>query len=222
MFLERSQYESYSNHGINFVSEKGLQNVIAFQNNLDVLSLQNRMNVVGIIIDNIHEEYTKEEIDNIVNSHDIPIAVKTKDNVTYIFTENSVIPVYNADEYICNKIDGFGIEYPLEEVEPKIINLTPHLVNIVLENEETIKFSPVGNARCKQETKNIGLINGIPITSTSFGEVEGLPEEKEGIYYIVSRLVMSACGNRKDLLVPNDIVRDKEGKIIGCKSLANN
>ena len=62
----------------------------------------------------------------------------------------------------------------------------------------------------------------IPISSSSYGEVVDLPAPQVGVYYIVSRLVMSACPNRQDLLVPNDLVRDEAGRVIGCRSLANN
>lgn len=105
----------------------------------------------------------------------------------------------------------------------KIINLTPHTVNIVdAEGKEIIKFPSEGEARCTQAIIKVGEINGVPLTETSFGEVIGLPKEQEGVNYIVSRLVMQACKVRNDLLVPNELVRDQEGKIIGCKSLAKN
>ena len=105
----------------------------------------------------------------------------------------------------------------------KIVNMTPHTVNMVSETGEKIAdYISEGEIRLTQETKQIGTINGVPLTKTTFGDVQGLPEEKEGIFYIVSRLVMTACSSRNDLLVPNDIVRDDEGKIIGCKSFANN
>lgn len=103
----------------------------------------------------------------------------------------------------------------------KILNFTPHTVNLIKEGEPLI-FISVGEARCTQTTVKVGEINGIPITSTKFGEVEGLPREQEGFCLIVSRLVRQALPERKDLLVPNEVVRDEEGKIIGCKSLANN
>jgi hypothetical protein len=105
----------------------------------------------------------------------------------------------------------------------EIINLTPHTVNMVSEEGvEISRFISQGEARCKQSIEKVGEINGILITETQFGEVYGLPDEKEGTYYIVSRLVMQACNNRNDLLVPNEIVRDMEGKIIGCKSFSRN
>ena len=51
------------------------------------------------------------------------------------------------------------------------------------------------------------------------GRVEGLPEPKEGIVYIVSRLVALELSNRKDLYYPNEIVK-KDGVLIGCCSLS--
>ena len=38
------------------------------------------------------------------------------------------------------------------------------------------------------------------------------------IYYIVSQLVKTANSDRKDLLVPAEVVRDNNGSIIGCRS----
>ena len=103
----------------------------------------------------------------------------------------------------------------------KIINLTPHAVNIITNSGDIITFEPSGNiARCKQETVYVGDIDGIPLTSTSFGEVEDLPLPSDGCYYIVSRLIMSACPNRSDLLGPNELVRDDNGNIIGCRSFS--
>lgn len=114
----------------------------------------------------------------------------------------------------------------LEKAENKqgvILNYTPHTVNIIdAEGNKIQDFPSQGEARCKQETTSVGTIGNVPITSTTFGEVTGLPEEKEGTYYIVSRLIRQALPGRRDLLVPNDMVRDEQGRIVGCKSLANN
>ena len=106
----------------------------------------------------------------------------------------------------------------------KIINLTQHNVNIVNKEGKIIKvFEPSGIvARCTQSTTTLGKINDIPITQSTFGEVEGLPQEEKNTFFIVSRLVLSACKDRHDLLVPNELIRDENGNIIGCKSLANN
>ena len=109
-----------------------------------------------------------------------------------------------------------------------IVNLTPHAVNIVgNDNSVAITIPASGNvARCSQTIDIIGSITtnsvSIPISSSSYGEVVDLPDPKPGYYYIVSRLVMSACPARQDLLCPNDLVRNDAGQVIGCRSLANN
>lgn len=110
----------------------------------------------------------------------------------------------------------------------KIINLTPHAVNVIGDgNSVTITIESSGNvARCSQTINIVDTIDlnnvAIPISSSSYGEVVDLPAPQDGVYYVVSRLVMSACPNRQDLLVPNDLVRDDAGRVIGCRSLANN
>jgi hypothetical protein len=116
----------------------------------------------------------------------------------------------------------------------KLINLTPHPVTLMIGicNSASITLNSDGVARCTQTTnivdtlnipcvfKNVGI--DISITETSFGDVEGLPESTDGTYYIVSRLVRQALPDRNDLLVPNEIIRDAAGNIIGCGSLARN
>ena len=108
----------------------------------------------------------------------------------------------------------------------EIINLTPHDVVVVTEaGNITIPKSGVV-ARCAQQTEQVGQLqyagNTIPLTVTSYGELVDLPNPKPETYYIVSRLVMSAASGRTDLLCPNGLVRDDNGNIIGCESLANN
>ena len=56
-----------------------------------------------------------------------------------------------------------------------IVNLTPHTVNIVTNDMEMATKSS-GVVRCSQENTPICTIDGIPITATTYGEVEGLPD----------------------------------------------
>lgn len=109
-----------------------------------------------------------------------------------------------------------------------VINLTPHAVNIVGDDGSVSVTIPASGdvARCSQTISIVGSVTlgsvAIPISSSSYGEVVDLPEPQDNTYYIVSRLVMSACPARQDLLVPNDLVRNDAGQVIGCRSLANN
>src|SRR6056297_3415854 len=103
----------------------------------------------------------------------------------------------------------------------KIINKTPHNVKIMSKRGNVIKTFPRSQSpiRLKSETKRVGEIGEIPLSRTTM-EGGDLPPEKEGRYYIVSRAVQSAYPDRTDLLIPNETVRDDEGRIVGCQSLA--
>lgn len=112
--------------------------------------------------------------------------------------------------------------FNLKEGLFKIINLTPHAVNIVdVDGKEIAKFAPIfPSARCTQTNTVVSMLGEIPITETTFGEIYDLPEEDGETMYIVSRIVLSAAKGRKDLLTPNQVVRDGDGNIVGCQSLA--
>lgn len=108
-----------------------------------------------------------------------------------------------------------------------IINLTPHTITIVDGTNNPVLTIPASGslARCKASTVTTGsvTINGIeiPVTETVMGEVTGLPDEVEGTVLVVSLAVAKAVPNRRDVLVPNESVRDANGNIIGCRSLAH-
>lgn len=115
-----------------------------------------------------------------------------------------------------------------------IINMTPHSVELVEWHDNPVSGNPYlvklhsfpasGNTiRLKAETVKAGDIEiqegfSIPLTKTVFSEPIGLPEYREGTYYIVSQLVKTALPNRNDLLVPAEVVRDEKGIILGCLS----
>jgi len=104
-----------------------------------------------------------------------------------------------------------------------IRNLTPHTVTIVTSTGEQIIYMPTGVIpRLSTKTIQVGAVDGIPITSTVFGEVQDMPDAVQDTYLIVSRMVLAALPNRSDLLVPNELVRNDKGQIIGCRSLAKN
>ena len=111
----------------------------------------------------------------------------------------------------------------LEQLPITIINLTPHPVNLLdVDANVVITFYSEGLARCYQNDIIIGKLNkDIILTKTSYGEVIGLPKQSPRTFYIVSRLVLNACaGKRHDLLVPNQLIRDSEGQIVGCRSFS--
>jgi len=107
----------------------------------------------------------------------------------------------------------------------KLINLTPHPITI-LSDGGSISIAPADKpVRCTVSTIRVGTINfegvEIPLTSSKFGKVEGLPDPQPDTFLIVSRVVAEALPEREDLLIPNESVRDQEGRIIGVRSLSS-
>ena len=102
-----------------------------------------------------------------------------------------------------------------------LVNMTPHQLNIVQTDGKVLTVEPSGFIpRCASTEKLDQSIGLIDVTSQTLGEVEGLPESLPGAFYIVSRLVASAASGRDDLLVPGPLVRDDQGRVIGCKGLS--
>ncbi len=107
----------------------------------------------------------------------------------------------------------------------KIINLTPHALNIHTDCNGVINLPPSGDvARVSMSSKPNGFLPcndssvGIPLFKTSYGEVNGLPDPVDGIAYVVSGMV-SASVSRADVFSPGDLIRDESGKPVGCKGL---
>jgi hypothetical protein len=121
------------------------------------------------------------------------------------------------------------------EKKVKLINLTPHELNICDSEGKVIlsipppKDMPVPRVSIKSEV--VGNINvdgvEVPIRKVVYGDVENLPPPEEGTLYVVSTLVIIALKEkgieRKDLLSPDtnpdSSVRDSSGKVIGVKYL---
>lgn len=92
-------------------------------------------------------------------------------------------------------------------------NFTPHAVAL---NDGTV-FPSMGIARVSASFSTPDTNN---ICSQVFGDVTGLPEPQEGIFFIVSALVLSAAkeAGRKDCVAPAtghpDTVRNEAGHIV--------
>lgn len=103
----------------------------------------------------------------------------------------------------------------------KITNKTPHSVYLLNLDHTIRRVFPksTGMIRVKEIVKDVEPIDGIPVSSTSWGETSDVPPYVENQYYIVSQLVKNALPYRQDLLVPKGVVRNEEGTIIGCTRL---
>jgi len=109
----------------------------------------------------------------------------------------------------------------------RLINLTPHEI-VVFDSSDNVvlRIPPSGQiARVATHEKVVGSVNGVPLVTTEYGAVEGLPDPQPGTIFIVSLLVLQAmAGKRKDIVAPNTAptplgaVRDAQGRIIGVRS----
>ncbi len=101
-------------------------------------------------------------------------------------------------------------------------NGTPHDVVVVDDAGNVIHTYPTTEWKprctCNRVPTGDTVEGGIPLTRTVYGEVEGLPPYEEGVLWIVSALVRSACPERRDLVSPGEQVRTEKGVIVGCKT----
>jgi hypothetical protein len=120
----------------------------------------------------------------------------------------------------------------------RLINLTPHTINLQVGGRTpAFRLPPVvlpseGLARVAVTAKHEGSLivtapsevagGGLSVFREEYGEVTGLPEPSHGTYYIVSAVVRAACPERKDLLSPGHLVRDGEGRVVGCEGFVCN
>jgi hypothetical protein len=109
-------------------------------------------------------------------------------------------------------------------------NFTPHEINVSSYNDETdsnemISFPSIGIARVGVTEKHEdharidSNTNIVYMYSETFGQVEGLPDAENDTIYIVSRMVYDAS-DRNDIVYPIGLIRDQQGKIVGCKGFS--
>ena len=103
-----------------------------------------------------------------------------------------------------------------------IINLTPHTLNVISRNGIVVDIPSTGLARVSSTRVVCGITNGITLYSERYGNVEGLPAPCENTIYIVSRPVATALvgSDRNDIYVPGELIRDEQGRPIGCKGFS--
>lgn len=106
-----------------------------------------------------------------------------------------------------------------------IRNLTPHPVNFLDADGHTVRvITPSGPpARAQTTQTDLGEIAGIPVTRTVYGAPEGLPDPQPGVYLVVATLTIQAARaagrTTEDLYAPGELVRDDQGRIVGCRGL---
>lgn len=108
----------------------------------------------------------------------------------------------------------------------KLINLTPHDINVVADGTtvilETIPVSGVV-ARVGMEEEDLGRDGNIRFVRVRPGRPVNVPEPRPGTLFIVSRAVQEALPERHDLIVPTHMVKSPDRRtIIGCAAFSVN
>ena len=104
-----------------------------------------------------------------------------------------------------------------------VVNLTPHMVTVVDERSRVIQSWPRADSPARVSAVRVridraaGVPEGVPLLAEQRGRAD-LPEPREGTWFIVSSVVGSAHPERRDLLVPSDLVRDGKGTVTACRS----
>ena len=101
----------------------------------------------------------------------------------------------------------------------EFINLTRHPINIVID-DEILEIGKCENPILLKESRiKFSEVGGIDVNLVTLSKEGDSPEPAPNKYYIVSRAVAEAF-RRGDFLIPDETVRDDNGRIIGCKSFA--
>lgn len=102
-----------------------------------------------------------------------------------------------------------------------IKNLTPHTVNLLI-NGEFVEYPPEGVVP-RISTQEVPIEGGYPFEAVKvlYGDIQDLPDPEEGVALIVSKMCADARPHRKDLWYPTNLVRDDQGRIVGCRSLGS-
>src|SRR5690606_12541585 len=102
----------------------------------------------------------------------------------------------------------------------QITNLTPHPVTLVTANGDEVVVPPENSpVRIPTTTTSVGDVNGIPLVEEALGDADDvLPAPQPGVVYIVARPVAERA-NRPDLLVPTQVER-VNGRPVRARALA--
>ncbi|MCD6348207.1 MAG: hypothetical protein J7L91_01100 [Candidatus Korarchaeota archaeon] len=107
-------------------------------------------------------------------------------------------------------------------IKGELVNLTPHEIALYVDGE-VIKIPPSGKVARLETEKELEFaleVQGseVLVRRVKYKEVNGLPEPRDGIFYITSLAVAQAV-HRNDIIVPDtsDAIRDEKGRILGVK-----
>jgi hypothetical protein len=104
----------------------------------------------------------------------------------------------------------------------RIVNLTPHGLNVVDRNGNIVVIPPSGAVArvASSDVPAWRIDDTFDVVKTSFGDVDGLPDRTHDTVFVVSRIVKSAVTDRDDVVCPGPLLRDADGNVVGCKGFS--
>jgi len=121
---------------------------------------------------------------------------------------------------------GLGVTHLSDpmDIEHFYVNTTPHPVRVLGRDGRVALAVPAATdpLRLEEKTEVVGYLDGIPVVEK---RLEGVGENARhelalhdllGFFYIVPLVVAQAVRYYR-FLVPDDLVRDEEGKVVGCR-----
>lgn len=102
-----------------------------------------------------------------------------------------------------------------------VLNCTPHTLNIYNhEGEEIQTVSPSGIVlRVELAYETTAYMNGFPIQNAKVLSIDPLPAQRDG-QIIVASGMYRAYVLRSDVYQLGNLMRDEEGRVIGCVGLS--
>ena len=97
----------------------------------------------------------------------------------------------------------------------KIVNLTGKDVCILSRDGEVIANYKAEKTVLTAGTEQfrIGVIGNVPINGITYGKIANLPNEEEGVFFIVDISVREALPTRKDLLYVGNRIESTNGDV---------
>ena len=100
-----------------------------------------------------------------------------------------------------------------------IKNLCRHPLIVMPEDGIIVRLPAADNsASVDLEDHVIDTVDGIEITKRKATRFHNLPDPEPGVYFVVSRIVADHCREREDLVVPLNLIKDADRKIVGCRN----
>jgi len=104
----------------------------------------------------------------------------------------------------------------------ELVNLTGHDVTLIQWDDQAATIRADGQMRVYSNAEATGMVRTdvhIPVLDIVEQRLSMAAEPKDGTLFIVSGIV-AAKARRRDFVVPSRVVRDQNGRAVGCRALA--